>query len=177
MSRDYPDWVTPERAAEGKRIFSGTVSLSRLQRLVPLLVTPDGDARFVAAFRKDLNNRVVIDLKVEADLSLVCQASLEIYDEPVKRRSELVVIERDSEQDGLPENYEPVKTENGRLAIASIVEEELLLGLPQIPRKPGMERVEYSTGGDASAETAPQKRGKKNPFTVLQGMLKREKQD
>lgn len=182
MSREYPDWISPERAAEGKRVFSGTVPLSRMKRLVPLLVTADGDATFVAAFRRDIDRRVIVDLQVEAALPLVCQASLEVYDEQVKRRCDLAVIERDGEQVDLPENYEPVNTENGRLAIVSLVEEELLLGLPQIPRKPGLERVEYSTGEETSESVTSQGQdlqdgGNSNPFAALQGMLERKKQD
>jgi len=177
MSREYPDWISPERAAEGKRVFGGTVPLSRMKRLAPLLVTADGDATFVAAFRRDLDKRVIVDLQVEAALPLICQASLDVYNEQVKRRSELVVIEHDQEQDDLPDSYEPVKSENGRLAVASLVEEELLLGLPQVPRKPGLEKVEYSTGGETLKSEALQKKGKKNPFAALQDLLERDEQN
>jgi len=174
MSREYPDWISPERAAEGKRVYSGTIPLSRMKRLAALLVDAKGEAAFSAAFKTDLDHRVIIDLQVEAALPLVCQASLEVYDELVKRRSELAVITHDSEQFDLPENYEPVLTENGRLAIAGIVEDELLLGLPTIPRKPGLRPVEFSTGGeDAGGET--RKVAKENPFSALQDMLKRDK--
>jgi len=182
MSREYPDWISPERAAEGKRVFGGTIPLSRMKRLVPLLVSADGEATFVAAFRRDIDKRVIVELQVEAALPLICQASLEVYDELVKRRSELVVIEHDHQQDGggedkWPENYEPVQSEHGRLAVASMVEEELLLGLPQIPRKPGMDKVEYSTGGKVPEGASPQQKGKKNPFAALQNMLERDGQD
>jgi len=177
MSREYPDWISPERAAEGKRVFSGTVPLSRMKRLAPLLVTVDGEATFVAAFRRDIDKRVIVDLQVEAVLPLICQASLEVYDERVRRRCDLAVIQPGSEQDELPDNYEPVKTENGRLAIARLVEEELLLGLPQIPRKPGVKKVEYSTGRLTPERMAAQDKGNKNPFAALQGMLERKKQD
>ena len=177
MSREYPDWISPNRAAEGKRIFSGTIPLSRMKRLAALLVEATGEASFTAAFRTDLDQRIVIDLTVEAALPLICQASLEVYDEQVKRRSELAVIEDDSEQFNLPDNYEPVLTENGRLAIASLVEDELLLGLPHIPRKPGLQKVEYSTGGQAISSESPQEGSNKNPFSVLQDMLKRDKQN
>jgi len=175
MSREYPDWISPNRAAEGKRIFSGTIPLVRMKRLAALLVDAKGEASFTAAFRIDLEHRIVIDLQVEAALPLICQASLEVYDEQVKRSSELAVIEDDSEQFELPENYEPVLTENGRLAIASLVEDELLLALPQIPRKPGLQEVEYSTGGQkVTSEPLPEE-SRKNPFSALQGMLKRDK--
>jgi uncharacterized protein len=175
MSREYPDWISPNRAAEGKRTFGGTIPLARMKRLAPLLVNAKGEASFTAAFRVDLDQRIIIDLQVEAALPLICQASLEVYDEQVRRRSELAVIENDSEQFDLPDNYEPVLTEHGRLAIASLVEDELLLSLPQIPRKPGLVEVEYSTGGQAAkSETLPEG-SRKNPFSALQGMLKQDK--
>ena len=175
MSREYPDWISPNRAAEGKRIFGGTIPIARMKRLAALLVDAKGEASFSAAFRTDLEQRIIIDLQVEAALPLICQASLEVYDEQVKRSSELAVIEDDSEQSELPENYEPVVTENGRLAIASLVEDELLLALPQIPRKPGLQEIAYSTGGQkVISETLPEG-SRKNPFSALQDMLKRDK--
>jgi uncharacterized protein len=175
MSREYPDWISPGRAAEGKRIFSGTIPLSRMKRLAALLVDASGEATFSAAFKTDIDHRVIIDLQVEAALPLVCQASLEVYDEMVRRSSELAVIDNDSEQFDLPDNYEPVQTENGRLAIASIVEDELLLGLPTIPRKPGLQPVEFSTGGRTFTSETTQEGCKENPFSALQDMLKRDK--
>ena len=175
MSREYPDWISPNRAAEGKRIFSGTIPLARMKRLAALLVNAQGEASFSAAFRMDLEQRIIIDLQVEAALPLVCQASLEVYDEEVRRSSELAVIDEDGEQFDLPENYEPVQTENGRLAFVSLVEDELLLALPQIPRKPGLKEVDYSTGGQTSKEEPLSEGSRKNPFSALQDMLKQDK--
>ena len=146
MSREYPDWISPGRAAEGKRIFSGSIPIVRMKRLAALLVDAQGDASFTAAFRTDLDRRVIIDLQVEAALPLVCQASLEVYHEQVNRRSELAVIDHDSEQDDLPDDYEPVMTENGRL----------------------------STGGPALLSEEPPQRVRKNPFAALKGKLKQD---
>lgn len=175
MSREYPDWISPNRAAEGKRVFSGTILIARMKRLGPLLEHVEGEASFTAAFRTDLEQRIIIDLQVEADLPLTCQASLDVYDEQVRRSSELAVIDDEREQFELPENYEPVLTENGRLAIASLVEDELLLALPQVPRKPGLQEVDYSTGGQEVTSQSQQEGGRNNPFSVLQGMLKQDK--
>lgn len=176
MSREYPDWISPARAAEGKRVFSGTIPLVRMKRLTPLLARPGGEAAFVAAFKTDLDKRVIVELHVTAALPLVCQASLETYDEQVDRKSVLAVIEHLAELEDLPEHYDPVQTEHGRLAIASLVEDELLLGLPQIPRKPGLEPVEYSTGGPIKGDQGAVAGNRKNPFAALQDMLKQDKQ-
>lgn len=177
MSRDFPDWISPVRAAEGKRIFSGTIPLKRMKRLVPLLVSAEGDASFTATFKRDIENRVVIVLQVEAHLPLICQASLEVYDEQVQRRSELAVIDEDGRVDDIPDYYDVVSSEHGRVAIAALVEEELLLSLPPIPRKPGLAEIEFSTGESPVEEAAKQTEGKTNPFAALQEMLERKKQD
>ena len=174
MSREYPDWISPGRAAEGKRVFGGSIALSRMKRLAETLVHEQGEASFVAAFSYDMDRRVIVDLQVEADLPLVCQASLDTYDERVRRHSELAVIEHECKEEDLPGNYEPVLTENGRLSIASLVEDELLLALPQVPRKPGLEKVEYSTDRKMRKSAEPQKQVKKTPFAALQEMLKRD---
>ena len=84
MSREYPDWISPNRAAEGKRIFSGTIPLKRMKRLAALLDEVRGEAAFTASFRTDLDQRIIIVLQVEASLPLVCQASLDVYDEQVR---------------------------------------------------------------------------------------------
>jgi len=156
-------------------VFSGTVPLARMKRLAPLLADTQGEASFVAAFKTDLEKRVIVELQVTAALALVCQASMDVYDEQVKRNTVLAVIEHQGEQENLPEAYDPVQTENGRLAIASLVEDELLLGLPQIPRKPDLEPVEYSTGGQVQEETNSPAGGRENPFAALQDMLKQDK--
>jgi len=175
MSREYPDWISPVRAAEGKRLFSGTIPFSRMKRLAELLVDASGEASFTARFRTDLEQRIIIDLEVKAALPLICQASLEIYDEMINRSTELAVINNEYEIEDLPENYEPVQTEKGRLAIASLVEDELLLGLPQIPRKPGLQDVEFSTQGDSLADETQSSGETRNPFAALQGMFKQDK--
>ena len=175
MPREYPDWISPIRAAEGKRIFGGTIQLSRMKRLAALLADAGGEASFTVAFRFDLDKRIVIDLQVEAALPLICQTSLDVYDEHVKRDAVLVVIDDEDEQGELPDSCEPVLTENGRLAIASLVEDELLLGLPQFPRKPGLQELEYSTGGKTLESEDRQAVVRKNPFAALQDMLKPEK--
>ncbi len=179
MSREYPDWISPARAADGKRVFNGTIPLLCFKRLVPLLVEAQGEATFTATFSRDLDRRVCIDLQTEAALSLVCQASLEVYQEQVQRRSTLVVIESDTELDELSDHCEVVKLEHGRITIADIVEDELLLGLPQIPLQPGLRKIDYSTnpGNDPGNDTGSRVERTQNPFAALQDLLGRKQHD
>jgi len=70
--------------------------------------------------------------------------------------------------------HDAVRTEHGRLSIAHLVEDELLLGFPTYPRKPGLERVEYTSGRNEPENINPQDGVGKNPFSALQGLLKRD---
>jgi uncharacterized protein len=174
MSRDFPDFVDPWKAADGRRSYGGTMPLRRLRRLVPLLTGDSAtweDASFQASFAYDEQGAVTVDLRVEARLPLLCQRSLQPYLEHVERRSLLCVIEDLAEQDGLPDNYDPVLADHGRLALADLVEDELLLGVPQVPRNPEVAEVDASTdGAEASSREAAQERSHR-PFAGLAGLL------
>jgi uncharacterized protein len=171
MSREYPDWVNPWKAAEGGRIFSGTIPLHRMSRLKPLLAEAGDDAGFTASFALDGEKRAVITLEVTAELPLICQATLEIYRQPVTRQSLLAVIEDQSDQESLPEHYEPTCTYAGRLGFTELVEDELLLAIPQVPRKPGLEEFAYSTDPGASEDSRTVGEGLNKPFATLKKML------
>ena len=160
MSREFPDWVDPWKAADGRRAFQGTMPLKWMKRLSPLLAPSDPagapdtewqDARFSATFGYDRQGTVTVHLDVQAALPLVCQRSLETYFEKVSRHSVLAVVESIEEQDLVPEHYEPVLAEHGRLALLDLVEDELLLAVPQVPRNPELQAVRHST--DAGALT------------------------
>lgn len=198
MSRDFPDWINPWTAAQGKRRFAGTVPLSRMKRLAPSLERDEGAvSAFEAWFDLDEERRPVIELAVAADLNLLCQASLEPYTERIERRSTLGVVESDGEIERLPPHYDPVFADHGRIALATLVEDELILGLPQVPRNPALEDVRFSTGSDAGASASGEdaagggaarddaagasrdavrdgdRRGRPNPFAVLKGKVGR----
>jgi uncharacterized protein len=150
MSREFPDWIDPWKAADGARVFEGSVPLARLERLVPLLSNSDGVAWFTVGFDYDFEQRARIRITVHAELQLLCQKSLEPYIEVVDRTTELSVIKEMSEQDLLPETAEAVLVDNRALAMASLVEDELIIGLPQVPRNPALDSVDFSVGNEAS---------------------------
>ncbi|MEJ8568364.1 YceD family protein [Elongatibacter sediminis] len=155
MSRDYPDQVDPWKAAEGRRTFSGTVPMDRMARLMPLLEPPVGEAEFTAQFRFDEERNAVIRIEVRAKLPMICQRSLKRYEESVQRRSLLGVITSADEESDLPGHYEPALAENGRIQLRDLVEDELLLGAPQVPRDPAVDAVRRSFGRSGSEQDEP----------------------
>jgi uncharacterized protein len=178
MSRDFPDIVDPWKAAEGKRVFAGTMPLKRMERLSPLLVSTGGEAGFEVCFYFDRQRNAIIKVAVKADLVLLCQRSLEPYTETVQRTSLLAVIRDIAEQDMMPANYEPLVLETGghgrgKLALLELVEDELLLALPQIPRNPAVDEIELSTDGEVRPLSDDKEEHLQRPFAGLAGMLEK----
>jgi uncharacterized protein len=172
MSREYPDWFDPWKAAEGRRTFAGSMRLDRMERLRPCLAESSGEAHFVAAIEFDGQGRVTILIEVEAGLPLICQCSLEPYIEAVRRKSLLGVIEDMAEEALMPENYEPVMTQHGRLAMLDLVEDELLLGLPQVPKNPDFDAKRLAVTGLDEPQDTTSEASVQQPFAGLAERLK-----
>ena len=171
MSLEYPDWLDARKAAEGNREFSGTIPLARMKRLSPLLASTEGLADFEAGFAFDEQGHVAISIKVSTVLELICQRSLEPYGETIQRSSLLGVIENVDEEADLPEHYDPVLADNGRLALADLVEEELLLGMPQVPRSPATKGASQ-TKTEAGSALKKQGEPTQQPFAGLADLMK-----
>ena len=175
MAREFPDWVNPTKAAEGNRIYRGTIGLARMNRLAPLLAKAEGEARFEAGFARDGLGFTTIKLEVSADLPLVCQASLERFKLPVRRDSLLVVIGDIDDQDKVPGHYEPCWTESGHLVFLELIQDELILAVPQVPRKPGLGSVKYTTDPDEKPVTGSDEQTK--PFAALEELMRKAHKD
>jgi uncharacterized protein len=179
MPREFPEYIDPWKAADGKRLFQGTMPLTWMHRLAPLLApdrisgAPWPDATFSALFGYDEQGAVTVELEVEAELPLICQRSMQPFSERVRRHSTLSVVESVAAQDGVPEHYEPVLADHGRIALVDLVEEELLLAVPQVPRNPEVGEVLISTDGATEAESPPIEEDVQRPFEGLAELLEK----
>ena len=178
MSRDFPDFIDPWKAAEGQRVFFGTMPLKRMRRLAPLLVSAEGEAEFEICFYFDRQRNAIIKVAAKADLILICQRSLVPYTETLQRTSLLVVIRDISEQEMMPANYEPVVLETGeheagKLALLELVEDELLLALPQVAKNPAVHEIVLSTDGDVRPLSDDKEELLQRPFAGLARMLEK----
>lgn len=153
MSREFPDFIDPWRAAAGGRRIGGTLPLVRLKRLNPLLASSEGEAAFELLFGIDEQRRAKVHVSVSAPLKLVCQRSLEPFTQEVEQRSALLIIADSEEQALLSDGEEFIQVESGRIAVADLVEDELLLAVPQVPRNPAVGAVWATTASEKASKT------------------------
>ncbi len=167
MTAALPDRVDVARQVQARRSFEGALPLASMRRLRGSLASTDGDVRYTVEFGKDSLGVSYLELKLEAGLPLVCQRTLETFLYKVSVDQRLGLIVEESEEAALPPDYEPLLVADGRLGIADVIEDELILALPVVPLKPGAPLVWSDEADDASSEEE-----KPNPFAVL-GVLKK----
>ena len=170
MSADLPTTRLPEaldawRMVAARRGFEGVLPLASMTRLRDALADTEGNARVVIEFDRDALQVPYVELRVEADLPLVCQRSLQRFLYPVRVVQRLGLIRGEAEEDALPEGYEALLVgDDGALRPADLVEDELILAVPVVPVAPGTEVVERDwTPGDAEQQRT-------NPFAVLSSL-------
>ncbi len=172
MNAGLPETVDAWRMVQARRSFQGSLPLASMPRLrdgldPESLDTAGGSVTYNIEFGRDDLGVAYIWLRAEAGLPLMCQRSLEPFALPVRVDTRLGLIESESEEAGLPPGYEPLLLlESGQLRLADVIEDELILALPVVPLKPGVEPVERAWGADESEEPVE----RPNPFSVLQTM-------
>ena len=156
-----------------KRVFQGTLRLSSLSRLRDVLCSDDGvlnagRVRFAIEFDRDALQVPFVEVRVDAELPLECQRSLQMFLHPVHVVQRLGLVLDEADEAGLPPDYEPLLVPaDGMLRPMELVEDELILAVPVVPVKPGTELPEQEwpeAGGDEAQA---------NPFAALAGLKKK----
>ena len=137
MHVPLPEQIDVERAVATGRIYAGSFPLANLPRLTSLLAGSDGEVRFELKFGRNVIEQRMVEMLVETGFPLVCQTSLDTFVLPVQIDTRLGFVKDEADDAGLPEGFEPALTEAGMVDPAALIEDELILAVPVVPRKPG----------------------------------------
>lgn len=177
MSKQHnrlPHQFDPFRLSEAGSQFAGEIPLSQMRRLAPLLANDSGQVRVELRFDVDELGVACIQGHIEADLQLVCQRCLEPFAYPLKHEIGLAWVRSEAEIEKLPTRYEPYLVEETPVLLNEVLEEELLLAIPQVPMHP-KEFCHVKVTTEAK-QTTPEKSAKReNPFAVLADLKKTRK--
>jgi uncharacterized protein len=162
MSACLPDLLDPRKAVAQAAVFEGELSLARLPRLAAMLWRDEATgeqgegasahcARYRFAFGHDAESRAVVTGAVAAELPLRCQRCDQRYLLPVDVQVSLALVDGLDEANALPERYEPLLLDERLMRATDLVEDELILAVPPIPRHPESECAPPAVPGAASA--------------------------
>lgn len=173
MSKRLPVRLDALRAAERGLRYEGALPLRDMSRLRALLADDGGSAAVALDFHQAGSERYRLDCRITAELPLVCQRCLEPVAFPVALSLALGLVRSDAEMERLGHEREPVLVgEDGELEIAALVEDELLLALPDYPRHAsGCELPAIGPLAEAPAEVENEP-PRDNPFAGLADLLK-----
>lgn len=162
-----PWTLYPERISDRPKTFQGRLALAEFPRLGESLANTDGEVRFVLTAQRDRQHRKIVSCIIEGFVFLTCQSTLETFRQDIRVDERLVLVDREED---LPPIQEESETEDYLVAdapldVRDLVEDAVILALPMVPRKPGLEAVEVR-------EPPPEK---ESPFAAL-ARLKRPKQ-
>jgi uncharacterized protein len=142
MSKALTQRIDPISAADKGRTFEGSVDLSSLPRLVPMLADEKGEARFWLRFMRE-GRLPVVQGTVGAELLVQCQCCLKPMALAVDQSFLLGVVESLDAVDTLPDGMEPVLIDGADpgVTVLELVEDELLLALPHVTQHLACESV------------------------------------
>ncbi len=176
MSQPLPVFLEPLRFAETRRALAGELSLERMERLAEFLYDQEGGVVLSLSFDRDRQGVAHAQMRLEARLRLVCQRCLGPWETHIQRSVQLAFTREPGEAEYLADlGYEPVVLERNELLLQGLVEDELLLALPMIPRHEARDCQPRMSWGEADADSADAKQD--NPFAVLAQLKRRGESD
>ena len=152
--------------------YQGLVLGSDLPRLLESSAGYCSD--FNVQFSCDIDNQglVVLHGKASGELSLICQRCMDEFTYSLAADYCFTPVASESEDLELPDDYEPVVVDEfGQIEIKKLIEDELILSIPIVPKHPvedcSVTEDDMTAGEiDESADERP------NPFAVLQSLKK-----
>lgn len=176
MSKQHnrlPHEFDPFRLCESGSQLEGSIPLKQLKRLTPLIMAgsnDSGEVDVVLNFDIDDLGVPVVTGRIRARLALICQRCLEAYDFTVDQEINLAWAKSEREMKDLPLRVEPYLVETNPLVTNDVIEDEILLAIPQIPMHDAdtcSASKWIRTEQDSDTQTEPEK---DNPFSVLSQM-------
>jgi uncharacterized protein len=161
---ELPATFDPFRAAAGDEVLRGQISAAKFERLEGSVLSLideliDIDLRFGSTEGAKATLQGTVRVRVE----LECQRCLGPVTQAVEANINLAFVRYQAEQEGLPEELEPLLVESEGLDLMALVEDELILALPLVPMHPELCRQWQ----DPEAEAEVAEPTKENPFAVL----------
>ena len=128
-----PDYIDPLQLADNRGALKGRIPLKSLDRLAEILADDTGTVAIDLFFGRE-GRLAKIEGHIETVLQLVCQNCLTAVAWPIDSTIKLGVVTSIDQANRLPEDYEPLLVDEGKILLKNIIEDEILLILPAFPK-------------------------------------------
>tara|TARA_R110002050_G_scaffold1244_4_gene8616 strand:+ start:52302 stop:52826 length:525 start_codon:yes stop_codon:yes gene_type:complete len=167
MHQKLPKELDPFRLAQNGLRLEGTLPVSTMERLAGSLADTEGEVAVKMNFDVDETGLPYMYGKFSSQLSLICERCMAPMSVDVDVECHLAILKNERKIEDLAELYDPWIVENkDPILLASVVEDELILGLPLVPRHEHacLPKEAWYRGDDIDES---EKEKKVSPFEVL----------
>lgn len=157
-----PAEICASQALAREACYAGALDASGLERLRHLAPK---NLEAELRLRTDTTRRHWVEGRIAGELMLECQVCLEPYPWRLDIRSKLALARNEEEEERLMADCEPVLVLDDRLMLHEIIEDEVLLALPMMPKCPACENARPPQG-----ETPSQPEQKPGALAALKNL-------
>ncbi|MCD8513778.1 MAG: YceD family protein [Nitrincola sp.] len=158
-----PKKADPRKLAERGAKITGIAEISAMPRLASYLCSEQGAVDVTLEFAVDEQHLRTVSGSAVGQVFMTCQRCLEPVAIDVKASLNLAVVLNDEQARNLPRYFDPLLVEEEDVALLPIIEDELILSLPSVPKHQDCS-VKTSWG---ETESVHLQQEKPNPFSVL----------
>lgn len=160
-----PILIDPYKSAQRRLECNGYFDTSAMNRLLATVVNCSEQVSVDVNFYVDEQNLVVMSGTGTTKVTLACQRCNEAFEQDLAINFTFSPVKNAEAADDLPSYYDAIEfDENGEVNLRELVEEELILEIPLIP-KHSLE--DCGAPADSVWGELPEEQEKPNPFDVL----------
>ena len=168
LTEPLPSTLDARKAAARGVSVSGTLKPLDLPRFAALLADENGEIRAELAFSRDEEDRSVVQVAIEADVSVICQRCLGPMDLSLAGENTLGIVWNDDQARHLPRHLDPLIAPEEGCNLWELVEDELILALPPFSYHDTEDCKEILSGYTAGPAVEEEEgNARPNPFDVL----------
>ncbi len=164
--------IDARRWADRSSTLQTTVHFDRMRRLAEVVDPTSAPCEVEFQFGLDPHHQIRAKLHLRGVMRLSCQRCLEVMDWPVDEVIDFRVVQ-DEAQLQEDEDY-LLMDEEGCLLLAEVVEDELLLVVPMVPRHESCTLTGGPSQGHDEAEMAGMSSERVRPFAGLDALLSKK---
>lgn len=161
--KQLPEKFALDKAVHGQRCYQGSVDINKMSRLLDVLAGSDGKAEFSIQFDRATRLLGKAKISINTDLPLICSVSGKEFLFHVEINSTVGFIDDLAYEEFIGENMEASWVEGGFVKPLEIIEDELILAVPDAP-------FDENFSDKVNQESVLKTDKKPNPFDVLKSL-------
>ncbi len=160
-----PITIDPFKSAQRRLVCEGVFSISGMNRLLAVCENSSEQVKVKFSFHVDERGLSVISGTGSALVKLTCQRCTDMFEHELNIDFVFSPVKNQDAIAELPSYYDAIELdENGEVNLLELVEEELILEVPLVPRH---NPKDCSAPADSTWGELPEELEKPNPFDVL----------